>query len=270
MNDEIYNSIRITSIASTIAKVMGVEPYEGFDKPNDIFLDKANEVFLCEKADRVFIYNPDAIGLWLFQKYTSMFNKALNCSNLSLPMLSVMPSVTPVCFASMYTGVMPDIHGIKSYVKPVITIETIFDVLIKAGKKVALVSTSNDSMSVIFLNRDMDYYIYDTYEAVNEKAFELIKKDEYDAIFVYNPNYDSTMHKFGPESIESMKELENNISFYSNAVDLIKKHWTKHNTFFGFLPDHGCHEIDGKCGSHGLDMSKDMNVIHFYGFNKAK
>ena len=49
-----------------------------------------------------------------------------------MPMLSVMPSVTPVCFASMYTGVMPDVHGIKFYTKPVLKIETFFDVLIKA------------------------------------------------------------------------------------------------------------------------------------------
>ena len=33
-----------------------------------------------------------------------------------------------------------------------------------------------------------------------------------------------------------------------------------------FLPDHGCHEIDGQLGSHGLDMYEDMNVIHFYRF----
>ena len=29
--------------------------------------------------------------------------------------------------------------------------------------------------------------------------------------------------------------------------------------------DHGCHEIDGGCGSHGLDMPEDLNIHHFYG-----
>ena len=38
---------------------------------------------------------------------------------------------------------------------------------------------------------------------------------------------------------------------------------------FAFLPDHGCHEIDGNLRSHGLDMEEDMNIIHFYGFEKG-
>ena len=32
----------------------------------------------------------------------------------------------------------------------------------------------------------------------------------------------------------------------------------------GFAMDHGCHEIDGECGSHGLDMPEDLNIVHSY------
>ena len=32
----------------------------------------------------------------------------------------------------------------------------------------------------------------------------------------------------------------------------------------GFTMDHGCHEIDGNCGSHGLDMDEDLNIVHLY------
>jgi hypothetical protein len=28
--------------------------------------------------------------------------------------------------------------------------------------------------------------------------------------------------------------------------------------------DHGCHEIDGGHGSHGLDMPEDINIVHLY------
>ena len=28
--------------------------------------------------------------------------------------------------------------------------------------------------------------------------------------------------------------------------------------------DHGCHEIDDRCGSRGLDMSEDLNIVHLY------
>ena len=35
-------------------------------------------------------------------------------------------------------------------------------------------------------------------------------------------------------------------------------------TLVGFAMDHGCHEIDGGCGSHGLDMPEDINIVHLY------
>lgn len=45
---------------------------------------------------------------------------------------------------------------------------------------------------------------------------------------------------------------------------LIKNNWKHHNTLVGFAMDHGCHEIDGGCGSHGLDMTEDINIVHLY------
>lgn len=264
---EQYNSICITKVASSILSIMGLEIPDDMDSPIDILVQSCNHKLNSEHADRVVIYNPDAVAMWLYQKYTDMFKKAVCCSDISLPMLSVMPSVTPVCFASMYSGVLPECHGIKSYVKPVLKVNTVFDTFLKAQKRVALVSTTSDSISMIFLERQMDYFIYDSVEEVNNKAIELVEKDEHDVIIVYNGNYDSTMHKFGTEAQESMTQLENNINFYQELINKIKKCWISHNTFYGFAPDHGCHDIDGNCGSHGLDMTDDMNVIHFYGFN---
>jgi predicted AlkP superfamily pyrophosphatase or phosphodiesterase len=164
----------------------------------------------------------------------------------------------------MYTGAQPEVHGIRAYVKPVITIDTIFDALIRAGKKPAIVSTANDSISMIFLNRPMDYFIYPTVEEVNAKAAELIVKDEYDFIVVYNGNYDSIMHKFGPESPEALSELRANSEAFAMFSALIETHWKHHDTMVGFAMDHGCHEIDGDCGAHGLDMPEDLNIVHRY------
>ncbi len=259
--DEIRNSVCLTTVASTVAEIMGIEKSEN---PNEILLKLTEEKLGDRKADRAVLYNPDAVALWLFQKYTNLFTDALLSSDIALPILSVMPSVTPVCFASMYAGVMPEIHGIRKYEKPVLTVNTIFDTFIKAGKKCAIVSTSGDSISCIFLEREMDYFIYDTVDEVNKKALQLIDEDVYDLIVIYNGNYDGTMHKFGPESEESITALKENIAFYKELADKIKAQWKNHDVVYGFLPDHGCHEIDGGCGSHGLDMEEDMNIIHFY------
>jgi len=92
-------------------------------------------------------------------------------------MLSVMPSVTPVCFASMYTGAMPNVHGIQAYEKPVLSTDTVFDAFIRADLKPAIVSTANDSISCIFLERDMDYFIFDVSTANDSISCIFLERD---------------------------------------------------------------------------------------------
>jgi predicted AlkP superfamily pyrophosphatase or phosphodiesterase len=174
----------------------------------------------------------------------------------------------------MYTGAQPEVHGIQKYEKPVIKIDTIFDALIRAGKKPAIITYGKCSLSKIFLERNMDYYHFDSglggIEAVNAKAIELIIKDQHDFIVIYNGNYDSVMHKNGPEGIKSLAELRVNAHCFGMLSSCIKEHWAHHNTLVGFAMDHGCHEIDGNSGSHGLDMPEDINIVHFYkGYKKS-
>lgn len=262
---DLNSSLCISSVYATALELAGIEIPEGIDSPNPVVTALAKKKLGNGKTDRTVIYNPDAVALWVYQKYTDKFIPAQLCTDFSLPMLSVMPSVTPVCFASMYTGVTPEIHGIRKYEKPVLKCRTVFDSFIENGKKCAIVSTSGDSISTIFLERNMDYFIYGTVEEVNAKALEIIGEDKYDFVVIYNGNYDGTMHRHGPEAEESLSALDGNVAFFAELCDKIESEWKNHNVFLGFCPDHGCHEIDGGCGSHGLDMEEDMNVIHFYG-----
>ena len=87
-------------------------------------------------------------------------------------------------------------------------------------------------------------------------------------ITLYNGNYDGTMHRWAPEGKESIDTLKANIAVFSEIHDAIKAKWSGHKTLLGFCPDHGCHEIDGGVGSHGLDMQEDMNIIHMFSFIK--
>jgi len=262
----LYNSLPITGVARTVAEIAGIPAPQMAAPPIGAVVNKARAAFDNANADRVFMYNPDAIALWLFQKYTALFEGMFLRSSVQMPLLSVMPSVTPVCFASMYTGAMPDVHGIQAYEKPVLKTDTLFDAYLRAGKKPAIVSTANDSISMIFLERDMDYFIYETVDECNRKAFELIERDAHDLIVLYNGNYDTAMHRNGPEAEASMDELRRNIETYGSLVARIEERWKGRRAMVGFCPDHGCHEIDGGLGSHGLDMPEDMNIIHFYQF----
>lgn len=270
MEDEKFNSISITGTAATIATLLGAESPRCAEKPISHVLEFALRAFGKARADRVFMYNPDAIAMWIFQKYTELFEGVFKNTQLGLPLKTVMPSVTPVCFASMYTGAVPAIHGIQSYTKPVLKTDTVFDALIRAGKKPVIVATEGDSMSKIFLEREMDYFFYPSVDECNEKAFELIEKDEYDLIALYNGNYDGKMHKFSPEGTEAIDALKANVKAFEAIGESIRTHWKNRDAALFFAPDHGCHEIDGGLGSHGLEMPEDMNIMHFYGMFPAR
>lgn len=263
MNEHALNCI--TSVAPSLAQIMGFDAPRESGSTNAALLQMAKAALDGRIATRALLYNPDAVAFHLYARYTDYFLPVLKNTALALPMQSVMPSVTPVCFASMYTGAMPETHGIQAYVKPVLTCDTLFDAAIRAGLRPAIVSTSGDSISKIFLERPMDYFIYDTVEEVNEKAAQLIAENEYDILVIYNGNYDSTMHRYAPESEEALAALRANTAQFDQFVSLVKKHWHEHDTLIAFAPDHGCHPIDGGLGSHGLDMSEDMIIAHFYG-----
>lgn len=255
---------KLESLAAALTAVMGVDAPLQAEPPNEALCSYASTVLADKKADRIFLYNPDGVAQWIAEKYPDFLKQVTDVADLAVSFRTVMPSVTPVCFGTLYTGVSPAVHGIRSYTKPVIKTDSVFDALLRSGKKCAIVSTAGDSMSKIFLEREMDYYIFDTAEQVNAKACELIVADRYDLIAVYNGNYDSSMHKNGPESRQALGELRCNARTFGLFAALIAEHWQQHNTLLGFATDHGCHEIDGDCGSHGLDMDEDLLITHFY------
>ena len=267
------NSDSLDTVCAALAYALGIEPPCHAAERNAELSNYIDKVLSGEKADRVVMYNPDAIAQWIYQKYPEYFVSTIKNTEKEVYLSTVMPSVTPVCFATMYTGAQPEIHGIQKYEKPVITIDTLFDRLISAGKKVALITYGKCSLSMIYLDRNIDYYHFDDgdIEEVNAKATEIILRDEHDFIVIYNGNYDSVMHKFGPESAEALAELRVNDHMFGVISNLIKTHWKQHNTLVGFAMDHGCHEIDGGCGSHGLDMPEDINIVHLYkGYAREK
>ena len=258
------NEISLDTLCAALAYAMGIEAPALAAAADPRLCDYVDKAFGGKKADRVVMYNPDAIAQWIYEKYPYFLRRAVENTELELPYCSVMPSVTPVCFGTMYTGTQPAVHGIQKYEKPVIRIDTLFDALIRAGKRPVIVGHGNCSLSNIFLEREMDYFAYDTEEQANAKAAEILLEDKYDFVVIYNGNYDGKMHKFGPESYEAIGELRANAHDFAIFSEMIKTRWTEHNTLVGFAMDHGCHHIDEGCGSHGLDMDEDMNIVHRY------
>jgi len=270
MSNEL-NGVSLESLAGALAYVMGIEPPVHAAAPNEALVDYIDKTLPGKKADRMFLYNTDAIGQWVFEKY-SYFTEMITCrTQLQLPMVTADPPKTPVCFGTMYTGAAPKVHGIEVYEKKRIEIDTLFDALARAGKKVALLTRANYSMAVIFNGRPIDYYFYSNWPDVNAKAVELIIKDEYDVILTYNGNYDDKLHVFGPEAPETLAELHYNCMTYSMFDRLIQTHWKNHDVLIGTGMDHGCHAChyykttgELRLGTHGDNTPEDRNIIHCY------
>lgn len=262
------NSISMTQFAATIADAMQAEAPKSSAAPITLVQDLIARG--GKKPDRVLIYNPDAIGMWLFQKYTARFAPVLCRTSLCVPVCTVLPSVTPVCFGTMYTGAMPAEHGIQKYEKKLISTDSLFDSMIRAGKKVAIVAVKGSSMEAIFAGKALDYYILPYDQEVNQKALELIAQDSYDLIAVYNQEYDDVMHRTCPESETALAAMEHHIEAFAALTDAVQKEWAHHNTLVCWATDHGIHTNSEGFGTHGDDIDDDLNVLHFFGMQAAK
>ena len=257
---------RIGQTAATILKILEITPGRKMDDPHKNVLDMVKRELKGKGSRRVFFYFPDAIGMWIYRKYQSKFSELEKKIQLRMKVDAVYPPLTPVCFGTMYTGLAPQEHGIVKYRKPVLMVDTVFDYLVKEGKKAAIISTEGDSISRIFLGRAIDYYIYPTVEECNDKALDLIERDKYDFMVLYNGNYDYMMHRFGPEGMRALEALDKNIEMFSKIYEKIGEYWKKHPTVLAFAPDHGCHKKLMFMGSHGSKKPYDMETIHFYSF----
>lgn len=269
-----FNTTEITRIRPTIEFFLGCNPAHDNAAESQVLENTlktaVNMGFVDEKGkskiDRVFMYNPDAIGMWIYEKHRELFEPLEIITQVREDILTVFPPVTPVCFGSMYTGMKPEDHGILKYEKPVLKAYTIFDYLPSAGKKSAIVCTQGDSIAEIFKGRDIDYFIYPTIDECNKQAEKLINSDKHDFIVLYNGNYDYYMHRFAPEGKKSLRELGKNIDTFCKFQRLIRESWKGHKTFLAFAPDHGCHRSIFPPGNHGKYIPKDMNTVHFYSF----
>ena len=265
-----FNSYSMTQMVASITNAMGVAAPLKADKSIPLVDAFVEKTLGGKKVDRVLIYNPDCVGLWHYQKYTDMFIPVLVNTQLTVPMATVCPTWTPVCVGSMYTGVSPTVHGILKYEKPVLKVDSFYDALPRAGKKVANVAVEHSSMAMIYQNRPIDYFIEKYDKEATEKALQLIQEDKYDAITVYNQEYDDMIHLTTPESVAAINAIKHHVESFVKLVEAVQKYWKDHNTLIVFAPDHGNHyDWDGH-GNHGEFREDDVNINHYYSIVKKQ
>jgi hypothetical protein len=167
----------------------------------------------------------------------------------------------------MFTGAPPRVHGITVYQKPVLTCDTLFDALIRAGKRPAIVAVANSSIDLIFRDRQMDYFSERYDPEVTQRTVELLRAGEHDFILSYHQEYDDALHATSPKSESSMRAAGNHVSAFAALAETARSAWAEHDHAVVFAPDHGAHvDIETGAGTHGQDIPEDMHVRHCYGF----
>ena len=251
----------MTSVALTICKTLGVRlPSSAEGSP----LPEVAESL--KQTERLTVVVIDAFGVSTWKKVkdrTLTFNKLRDLHGTVIT--SVMPSITPVNFATMLTGASPTIHGIRNREQP-LRLETIFDVLRETGMVSAtaarakssngiLISPHADRPGVAASNLDSE---------VTEIACRMID-DDVNLLWVQLLDIDDAGHAHGPhspEGAEAAGRADANLRIILDAA-------RAKGYSIMVLADHGQHpSSDGNYkGVHGTDMPEDLNVPFLWANN---
>ncbi|OFZ15263.1 MAG: hypothetical protein A2X86_08030 [Bdellovibrionales bacterium GWA2_49_15] len=213
---------------------------------------------------KALIYCPDAFGYHALQRFPEMHQRLKRASTHEVALSSMIPPKTPVCFASLFTGATIEEHGIKKYERPVLSCDTLFDALVRAGKKVAIVAVAGSSVDLIFRNRTLDYFSMTYDSLVTAQTFALLKEGKHDVIVAYHQEYDDLLHKTEPFSPLAIKALQNHLETWEQFFSAAREAW-KNNYLLAFTPDHGAHlDPATNRGDHDHDCPEDMQLRHFF------
>ena len=254
----------IRSVTPTLCLLMDIDPPKVCSAP------PLELVLAPARVDRVLIYAADAIGRVFLGNQPNLKKRLVAASDVQVDLRAMFPPKTPVCYASMFTGAMPEVHGIRKYERPVLTCDTLFDAMARAGKRVAIVAVKDCSMDIIFRNRQIDYFTEEDDAAVLERTLSLLSDDRHDFMVSYNQEYDDTLHRTRQDGPEALAAAGRHVQTFTLLWQATEEHWAGQNRALLFTPDHGAHydAMKGK-GDHGEDIPEDMDVLHFWRLRAA-
>jgi hypothetical protein len=260
----------IASVTPTVCGLFGVAVPATSSHPPLSSVGALAKRMGVSTVERGLIYCPDALGDHLWARFPEQRDAITRQCPHRVSLCSVVPPKTPVCFASVFTGATPDIHGIRRYEKPVLTCDTLFDVLIRAGRKVAIVAVHDSSIDLLFRNRTMDYFSEPYDQEVTARAMSLLSQDEHDLVVIYHQEYDDQVHETEPFSDSCVAAMNRHVQSIGKICEAAHVAW-RHRAWAAVIaPDHGAHvNPETQRGDHGLDIPDDMAVSHWYGVHKA-
>jgi len=245
----------MTCVAPTVAEALGLrELRDAIGEPMpEIVADLAD-------AERLAILAPDALGEFAFGLWRDQmpYLRSL-CEWRHVTLRSVMPSITPVNFATMISGTDLEGHGIRAKELD-FQCKTLFDLLREVGRASAgfgqpgytgsdLLARCSDVGATAPLNDDA---------AVEAVTLRVAEEHRPDFVIVQLGSTDDHFHKFGPSSplvLPKLREMDQRLE--RMASDL-----TAQGYAVSMLSDHGQHDTGNPDhpGSHGTDSDEDCLV----------
>jgi hypothetical protein len=233
-------------------------------------LRSARAVFREAIPDRALVFCPDAIGEHLLGASAESFSLVRSSAPIEIRLSASLPPKTPVCFASMFTGAPPSVHGIRKYERPVLNCDTVFDSLSRAGRRTAIVAVRGSSIDLIFRGRPLDYLPQSDDRMVTSAALDLLARDSHDLIVAYQQEYDDALHETGPFAPNALEAVKRHAADFKDLSLAAAESWSARDWFVLFAPDHGAHVLPDGSGDHGEDIPEDMWVRHYWGFRARK
>ena len=245
-------------IAPTVSAVLGLPaPAQAKGRPI------ASVVESIGGKRRVAILALDAFGLfaWNLWKMEMPYLQSLHARH-SIILRSVMPSITPVNFATMVTGTDQAGHGIMSRHDSFAS-ETLFETVRRNGNRSAGIGI-DDYTGTALLGRYADICGNageGSDDTVAERIIEIAEREEPMFLIAQLGRVDDVFHKYGPSSPNVVPMLRGSDSRVMRLVERLGP------LGYGIiiLADHGQHDVkpgedDPLKGNHGTESHEDCLV----------
>jgi len=252
------NESPMTSVAPTVSAILNLPA------PKDATGKAIPEIVSGLKGCKhVAIIATDALGMfaWNLWRHEMPYLRSLHARN-SVVLRSVLPSITPVNFATMVTGTDRDGHGIHSR-RHDFECQTLFDIVRASGGKSAGIGIHDYTGSAL-LGRFADICgnVGDgSDDDIADKIIEISSNGAPEFMIAQLGRVDDVFHEHGPSSPKVVPMLRETDVRLKRLVDHLKP--------LGYgviiLSDHGQHDVLDALpgehkGNHGTDSDEDCLV----------
>ena len=238
----------ITNLACSIEKYFGITPKHNTLSYIDELLEK-------KKPENVVVILFDGLGSRILDR--TLPEDSFLRKHKQKEITTVFPATTTAATSSILTGLNPIEHGYLGwnvYIKPIDKVITLYrktekgkeepdEDFLKVKDKYYNLKTIAEQITEQKLGKGIELFpfqkeIYYDLEDMLEKITKATKEKGKKYIYAYDPEPDSTMHRFGPDSLEAKAKIEErNIAIEKFSKDL-------ENTIVFIIADHGHMKVD--------------------------